>query len=173
MPKVGYKPTEETKKKLSNARLGRASPHKGKTHSLKTRKQISSSYTEERRKKMSLERKGEKGSNWKGGITKLKKEANIYNNVRRARKLGNGGSHTYGEWETLKIQYNFICPACKRQEPQIKLTVDHIIPISKGGSDNIENIQPLCKKCNNHKYTKEIKYDFSMKFDKPVKPVSV
>ena len=62
------------------------------------------------------------------------------------------GSHTQGEWEMLKAQYNWICPSCGKSEPEIKLTEDHIIPISKGGSNNIENIQPLCKNCNCKKY---------------------
>lgn len=68
------------------------------------------------------------------------------------------GSHTLGEWENLKAQYDWICPACRKREPKVRLTVDHIIPLSKGGSNNIENIQPLCGSCNSRKNAKIIKY---------------
>lgn len=93
---------------------------------------------------------GDKHYNWKGGITPF------YNKIRYQKLKENGGSHTLGEWETLKIQYGYKCPMCEKLEPEIQLTKDHIIPISKGGSDFIENIQPLCKSCNSKKNNKLI-----------------
>ena len=74
----------------------------------------------------------------------------------RAKRRGAIGSHTLGEWKLLKKRYRFCCPMCKKCEPEIKLTEDHRIPLSKGGSDYIENIRPLCLSCNSKKGAKVI-----------------
>ena len=101
------------------------------------------------------ERMGINAPNWKGG---MKAKWQRGNRKRRNEKYLAEGSHTLGEWELLKKQYGYKCSSCGKLEPKIKLTEDHIIPLSKGGSDFIENIQPLCKSCNSKKMTKIIKY---------------
>ena len=78
----------------------------------------------------------------------------FWNLKRRAIKLNAEGSHTFKEWEELKEKYNYMCLCCKKSEPEIKLTEDHICPLSKGGTDFIENIQPLCMSCNSKKWKK-------------------
>lgn len=106
--------------------------------------------TDEHKKKISDSHKGEKAYQWKGGI----------NNViaRRARIKGAEGSHTNSEWEALKKKFDYMCLCCKQQEPDIKLSEDHILPLSRGGSNYISNIQPLCLACNMRKNIKTIDY---------------
>jgi len=40
---------------------------------------------------------------------------------------------------------------CKRCGSQDDLTLDHIVPLSKGGSDDPKNLQLLCQSCNSSK----------------------
>ena len=69
----------------------------------------------------------------------------------RKKRLRGRGTFTIQEWEELKKKYNYTCPACNKREPEIKLTIDHIIPIIKDGMNVASNIQPLCGSCNSRK----------------------
>ena len=57
-------------------------------------------------------------------------------------------AHTEAEWRTLLSRHDGRCAHCGTAED---ITRDHIIPISKGGTDDIGNIQPLCRPCNSRK----------------------
>lgn len=59
------------------------------------------------------------------------------------------GTHTKAEWESLKAEFLYLCVRCGKGN--CHLDRDHIIPVYQGGSDGIENIQPLCAKCNSSK----------------------
>jgi 5-methylcytosine-specific restriction endonuclease McrA len=82
--------------------------------------------------------------------------AYTYVENRRARKLQNGGRVTEKQWRELKEKYGNKCiaPGCSRTD----VTMDHVVPLSRGGKHSIENIQPLCKFHNYSKQTKVIDY---------------
>ncbi len=67
---------------------------------------------------------------------------------RRLRKLSVLGSHTHNEWLDLLEQFEGLCAYCKIH---LATTKDHVVPISKNGTDNIDNILPACKSCNSRK----------------------
>lgn len=175
--RIGYLHTKETKLKLSKAHKGTKKPWSGKykhseEHNQKIKDSLLNFYTEnpnylkgriiseDTRKKISDSTKGKKHWNWKGGDTTFKKRNAFYQRQREYIKKANGGSHTLEEWENLKKQFNYSCLRCKRMEPEISLTEDHIIPITSGGSNYIYNIQPLCHSCNSKKGTKLIGWIF-------------
>ena len=59
----------------------------------------------------------------------------------------------------IKERDNYTCCICKNSvynEPNLLLEVDHIIPISKGGMTEENNLQTLCWKCNRAKADKII-----------------
>jgi 5-methylcytosine-specific restriction endonuclease McrA len=62
---------------------------------------------------------------------------------------------TLSQWESTKEYFNHQCAYCG--EIVDTLEQDHVIPLSKGGGHTKGNILPVCKPCNNSKFTKEFK----------------
>lgn len=40
------------------------------------------------------------------------------------------------------------CQSCGQTNQQTELTIDHIIPLARGGSHDLSNLQTLCRSCN-------------------------
>jgi 5-methylcytosine-specific restriction endonuclease McrA len=125
-----------------SARLRINNPMFKEEHRAKLRKPKPPGHGEKVSRALKGKYTGEKSSAWKGGPS-------------ISRPLGR---HTPLEWEELKKQHKYTCLCCMRSEPDISLEKDHIIPVSKGGSNFIENIQPLCVSCNRRKSAKVIRY---------------
>ena len=70
---------------------------------------------------------------------------------RRALCYNAPGSFTPDEFISKCLQYNNKCVYCGKVT---KLTPDHVLPLSRGGSNSIQNILPACKHCNSAKGAK-------------------
>lgn len=44
-----------------------------------------------------------------------------------------------------------LCGYCGRRVPPRELTMDHIVPLSRGGRTARNNVLPACKECNTNK----------------------
>jgi hypothetical protein len=78
-------------------------------------------------------------------LTEFRKNRLEGKRIHRAKKYGSGGRHSEKEWQfLLKLSGN----KCLRCGAGTNLTRDHIVPLTKGGSDDLDNIQPLCLSCN-------------------------
>ncbi|MBA7549383.1 hypothetical protein ES705_41863 [subsurface metagenome] len=73
---------------------------------------------------------------------------------RRVLQLSCEGFHTTREWLDRKEQYGFRCAYCHKKLK--RLTKDHIVPLSRGGTNYIYNIVPACRSCNGSKGNQDI-----------------
>jgi 5-methylcytosine-specific restriction endonuclease McrA len=92
-----------------------------------------------------IQERSEKSS--KARTSALSKWGSNSNQAKRSERLTEArkkATHTKDEWESMKLFFGE-CVKCGNKEDLVK---DHITPIYQGGSDGLENLQPLCRKCN-------------------------
>lgn len=79
------------------------------------------------------------------------------NHVTKIIRANYAGGRFKEEWKELchkvSLRDNFKCRKCGRHRDTCKdlglsMEVDHIVPISRGGTDDISNLQYLCSKCH-------------------------
>lgn len=72
----------------------------------------------------------------------------VINHRLRAREYGLTQHFTFSELQNLRLTCGEKCAYCGQA---VKLTVDHIIPLSRGGANDITNIALVCRICNSSK----------------------
>ena len=73
-----------------------------------------------------------------------KDEQHVKREREKARKLKKT------QWWQNKLN-NGICHFCHQQFSRNELTMDHLVPVSRGGKSTKSNVVPCCKQCNNEK----------------------
>ncbi len=53
-------------------------------------------------------------------------------------------------WWNSRIEKG-VCHYCQRQVGRENLTMDHVVPLARGGRSRKGNLVPACKECNNKK----------------------
>lgn len=71
-------------------------------------------------------------------------EADLKRERRKAREL------RQSQWWKRKCSRG-VCHYCGRAAPAKALTMDHIVPMARGGRSTKGNVVPACKDCNNKK----------------------
>jgi len=113
------------------------------------------------------ERKAEWGKQYRQ-TPKGKAKDKAKNHNRRAQKRNSGGKHTGTEILNLFDLQSGTCPYCNtklHKTGKNKYHSDHIMPLSRGGTNDISNIQLLCPPCNLSKHDK-FPEEFAAKFNK-------
>ena len=109
-------------------------------------------YSKERSKK------ARKAALVKWGYTEKEEDVETKTRAERIKEARKKGTHTEEEWLEMKSFFG-VCVKCLGSSNLTKR--DHIIPIYQGGSDGIQNIQPMCTDCNSKKGTDRTDYRIS------------
>ena len=96
--------------------------------------------------------------------TKYRRKARVYKDSHpdeirhrlsryRARKRKADGKHTFIAWLDKVAFHGWRCHYCHSELVPSTITKDHVMPLSRGGSDWASNLVPSCRSCNSRKRT--------------------
>ena len=84
-------------------------------------------------------------------------KAAVWMNDRRMREKNAPGSCTPAEWAAILDEFNYCCAYCLRHESVAgKMSIDHMTPLTRGGSNDPDNLVPACRSCNSSKHDKTV-----------------
>lgn len=63
------------------------------------------------------------------------------------------GNLTSEQWQNACLAFALSCAYCGKED---KLTMDHVTPISQGGTTTLGNIIPACQSCNSSKGNRDL-----------------
>ena len=82
-----------------------------------------------------------------------RERSNLLSRLKKQRRR-HAGSLTVADWELVLDVYGRACLKCGKDE----VTIDHVVPVSLGGANEIWNVQPLCGFCNTSKGARTADY---------------
>lgn len=88
-------------------------------------------------------------------LERLRKNYRAYLSKLRNEPRRKATAHTRKIRSKVFEKYGRKCLCCGATK---NLSIDHVVPLSKGGVNDISNYQPLCKSCNSKKGTRKTDY---------------
>lgn len=79
-----------------------------------------------------------------GDFSYIPDEDDLRREKNKARELRNS------QWWKRK-RAKGVCHYCQKRFPASELTMDHVVPLSRGGKSEKNNVVPCCKACNTEK----------------------
>jgi 5-methylcytosine-specific restriction endonuclease McrA len=151
---------------LANAEALRAKQHAYYHHNVEARRAAQAAYNRANAKRIAAsmvrrradwsqeerERAAAQKAAWKfANPEKVKASSAAARHARRAAP----GRFSTRQWLLLCALYGHRCACCGNAS---SLTPDHIVALSRGGTNHIANIQPLCLDCNRRKWVRPVIY---------------